>query len=282
MLRIYSGRHKSASTWCRWILRDASEALGLKILTVMSPEQFAEHGSLGALVRQVKPDMLFLTNARIEEYDTLPEDRHTVETIRDPRDIVVSGYFSHRNSHVTKALGITWHELFGHRERLLELDVHEGILEEIDFSGYFLDHMSTWDYSRPEVIVLRMEDMLADQLGHWTRIFEHLDLVVPRGKLAEAVQMAAVRWNVLRFRRRWPRIKRIPMDRLPYAYLPNALNHFTFTRLSKGRKPGEVDEHSHYRKGVPGDWRNYFTDVHMKAFRERYGDLAERLGYPPD
>lgn len=77
-------------------------------------------------------------------------------------------------------------------------------------------------------------------------------------------------------------LPRVPMRRMPAGYIPMALEHFTFGRMSgSNRKPGEVDEMNHYRKGVPGDWRNYFTDRHIKAFRERYGDLVERLGYPP-
>jgi hypothetical protein len=283
VLLVYSGRHKSASTWCRAILRDAATALGLTTKTVMAPEQFEPYGSLGGFVEHEKPDLLYLTNARIEDYDTLPEPKRGLDIIRDPRDIIVSGYFSHRNSHSVQALGVTWHELPAHRERLWQLDQHDGILEEIEFSSYFLDHMATWDYHRPEVLELRMEDLLADQLGVWTRIFEHFELVVPHRKVAEWIKVAALRWNVTRFRdQKWSR-KRIPLDTLPYAYIPNALNHFTFTRLSQSdRKPGEVDEMSHFRKGIPGDWRNYFTEVHMKAFRQRYGDLAERLGYPPD
>lgn len=289
MLLVYSGRHKSASSWSRAILREASHALGLKVLTVIAPEQWAEQGSLGGLVREQRPDLLYLTNARQEDYDTLPP-RRTLNIIRDPRDIVVSGYFSHRNTHAVEALGVTWHELIEHRQRLLELDVADGILEEIEFSGYFLDHMVTWNYSQPEVLELRMEDQLADQVGSWIRIFEHFGLLVPHKTVAEWIHLAAVRWNLapwrgnpapLRLARKV--LPRLPLRTLPHAYIPTVLDRFTFTSLSGSqRRPGEVDEMNHYRKGIPGDWRNYFTARHMKAFRERYGDLAERLGYPPD
>lgn len=78
-------------------------------------------------------------------------------------------------------------------------------------------------------------------------------------------------------------LPRAPLRRLPHGYIPMTLEHFTFAKMSgSDRKPGDVDEMNHYRKGVPGDWRNYFTDRHVKAFRQRYGDLVERLGYPPD
>ena len=287
MLLVYTGRHKAASSWSRFILREAASALGMKALTVMAPEQWAEHGSLGALIRAKKPDLVSLTNAQQSDYDTLPE-RRTVNVVRDPRDIVVSGYFSHRNSHITHAFGVTWHELIDHRKRLLELDIDDGLMEEIEFSSYFLDHMATWNYSQPEVLELKMEDLIDDKVRLWTQIFEHFGLLIPQRRMQEWVYTAAVRWNLITNREK-PRplipirraLRRLPIGQLPRSYVPWALDHFTFARMSRSdRRPGEVDEMNHYRKGVPGDWRSYFTERHLKAFRQRYGDLAERLGYP--
>ncbi|GIF97110.1 sulfotransferase domain-containing protein [Catellatospora citrea] len=287
MLLVYSGRHKAASSWSRAILREAAALLGLNMVTVIAPEQWASYGSLAELVRQERVDLLSLTNIEQRHYETLPP-RRTVNVIRDPRDIVVSGYFSHRNTHGVHALGVTWHELIDHRRRLLELDVPDGLLEEIEFSGYFLDHMSTWDYHQPEVLELRMEDQISDQVAVWTRIFEHYGLLVPRRAVGGWVRTAAVRCRLAalraepdaRLRRTLPAFT---LGRLPRSYPRLAVNHYTFTRLSDSdRRPGEVDEMNHYRNGVPGDWRNHFTERHRKAFRARYGDLAERLGYPAD
>ena len=55
-----------------------------------------------------------------------------------------------------------------------------------------------------------------------------------------------------------------------------------FEKKAKGRGKGESDVKSHYRKGKAGDWRNHFTDEHIGAFVEQFGDLAEVLGYEPD
>ena len=56
----------------------------------------------------------------------------------------------------------------------------------------------------------------------------------------------------------------------------------SFVRQTQGREPGDVDEKSHYRKGVPGDWKNYFTKIHRHHFKELFGDLALKLGYESD
>jgi hypothetical protein len=37
-----------------------------------------------------------------------------------------------------------------------------------------------------------------------------------------------------------------------------------------------------YRKGIVGDWRNYFTEDHRRVFKEVAGDVLIRLGYEKD
>ncbi len=49
-----------------------------------------------------------------------------------------------------------------------------------------------------------------------------------------------------------------------------------------GRKRGDEDAGSHERKGVAGDWRNYFTDKLAKDFKALYGDLLIATGYEPN
>ncbi|MCC6580746.1 MAG: sulfotransferase [Phycisphaeraceae bacterium] len=53
----------------------------------------------------------------------------------------------------------------------------------------------------------------------------------------------------------------------------------SFDKLSQGRKPGEENRQSFFRKGVTGDWRNHFDDAAMAAFMESGGDLMRELGY---
>jgi lipopolysaccharide transport system ATP-binding protein len=48
------------------------------------------------------------------------------------------------------------------------------------------------------------------------------------------------------------------------------------------RKLGEVDEKSHGRQGLPGDWRNHFSRRVRQAFHERTGNLLEVAGYEKD
>ena len=66
--------------------------------------------------------------------------------------------------------------------------------------------------------------------------------------------------------------------RMPDGILLRMLRDFSFERLS-GRKQGKENVHSHYRKGVPGDWRGRFDSDVTRRFKEVAGGLVERLGY---
>jgi hypothetical protein len=282
MLRCFFGRHKSASTWARNILHETAAALDLKILTVHVAAQWDGYPTLGDMVIDKAPDILIMTAPLQKDIDTLP-DYKAVHLIRDPRDIIVSGYFSHRNSHPEAFGGLSWPEMLEHRKRLLELDKDAGMQEEIAFSALFLEPLASWEYNNPRVLEARMEELTVDQIEGWTQIMRHLDLLGEDG----IGRLMAVRWNLAQrreapwaFKHMRRVLPRLPLTHVPPAYLPDVLDRFSFTKLSRSdRKPGEVDENSHYRKGVARDWENHFTARHHEVFSERYGDLVQRLGY---
>jgi hypothetical protein len=61
-----------------------------------------------------------------------------------------------------------------------------------------------------------------------------------------------------------------------------AVRSASFERLSKGRERGREDTSSFYRKGVAGDWANYFTERDKEIYKEEGGELLIRLGYERD
>jgi hypothetical protein len=56
----------------------------------------------------------------------------------------------------------------------------------------------------------------------------------------------------------------------------------SFEQLSGGRTQGEEASSSFYRKGIAGDWRNYFSEEDRRVFKEEAGELLIRLGYEDD
>jgi lipopolysaccharide transport system ATP-binding protein len=65
------------------------------------------------------------------------------------------------------------------------------------------------------------------------------------------------------------------------ARLREVIHANRFERLT-GRARGIQDISSHERKGIVGDWRNYFTDEVKDKFKERFGNILIETGYERD
>jgi hypothetical protein len=62
----------------------------------------------------------------------------------------------------------------------------------------------------------------------------------------------------------------------------SAVSSCRFANMTGGRERGEESIHSHQRKGIAGDWQNYFTPKLKRIFKRRFGDLLIRSGYEKD
>ncbi len=168
-LCVFFRHHKCATGWIDGILREVCFYMGWRFRIVHRPADFAAHGSLGRLVEAERPEVLAFTNADAAHLDDLPPFRG-FHVIRDPRDVVVSGYLSHRYSHPTQ----DWPELAEHRRRLQQVSPQEGLFLEMNFSREWLAHMREWDYTRPDVLELKMDVMnhyRKGQPGDWRNHF---------------------------------------------------------------------------------------------------------------
>jgi len=119
----------------------------------------------------------------------------------------------------------------------------------MDQRVYEFRMMLRWDYGRDDVLELQMEDVTADAQREVPRILSFLGLGPEDGLDAEATAAIVER------------------------------NRF---EAKAGRSPGTEDPHSHYRKGVAGDWVEHFTERHVAYFKDRYNDLLLKLGYEQD
>lgn len=161
--------------------------------------------------------------------------------MRDPRDFVISQYFSIKYTHGSSE------EVLKQRELLESMSEEDGIMNRIPFLIDSYRAMQSWTKSTDEnVLVCKFEDLFgANQSTHLKKLFDHLD-IKPNEK--------------------------------QFNYI---IEKYSFKNIA-GRKKGDGDKHSHYRKGVAGDWKNYFTDMHKTKFKELAGDILVDLGYEKD
>ena len=286
-VRAFFGHHKCATGWIDGILMEVSFHLGRHCRIVHTPRYFAPHDSLAALAREETVEVLAYTNADPAHVADLSFYRG-FHVVRDPRDIVVSAYFSHLYSHDTA----DWPALAAHREALQRLSKSEGLLREIDFSRPQFEHMVAWDYAREDVLELKMEFLTAGPVAGFMEVARFLELLDEHGTdpFRERLRMARLRMNRLnhRGRRFMPRrmplfpVPRHPQHTIPPSLLEEIVLGKSFRRLSGGRRQGQENVHSHYRKGVPGDWKNHFEEVHIHRFKKEFNDLLLMLGYETD
>lgn len=196
--------------------------------------------------------------------------------IRDPRDIIVSGYFSHLYSHPTDH----WPALLEHRHKLKKVSKEEGLILEMKFIRNKFEDLYNWDYSQKNVLELKMEEMIRSPYKSILEAMTFLDLVddSPRMKyriknllitIMNRIHAKSNGWILYRIKR-----TKIPVERLLMNVYQNR-----FSKLSEGREKGQEDVKSHYRKGVAGDWINHFNQEHIQFFKDEYNNLLIKLGY---
>jgi hypothetical protein len=227
---------KAGSTWIANVLYDLFPGcVAPRGNAGKSGESFSE--------RSFKPGCvypaLFLTRDQILAHSELRDATRFV-VIRDPRDTLVSLYFSHRYSH----------SLAGFDQIRTMRDVLGSLSEEAGFA-YLMEHhfrripaiQASW--LGADELVLRYEDILKQQSLL-------IDLFLEKLRLPTSA-----------------------------AAISRALARNEFETVFK-RKLGEVDEASHGRQGLPGDWKNHFTPALRREFHARYGATLISAGYEHD
>ena len=179
-----------------------------------------------------------------ETYKEIPKQNNyrTFFIMRDPRDIVISWYFSTLHSH-----GLSAH-IKKCRSELDRLSLVEGLkfsIDTINGFGLFSGQKSWAENAKKDgnVKIFYYEDFARDNNHFIQKLFNYL------------------------------------MIDIPEMELQRLLERHKYELYSGGREIGDENIHSHYRKGVPGDWAQYFNDDVATHFKSVTGDLLYVLGY---
>lgn len=274
-LLVYFGHHKCASTWISQIIGDIARSAGWRMQTLHSRDDF--NNDLNAHINNHGLEFVSLTNAKPDYVDALPPFRG-FHVIRDPRDIVVSGYFSHLKTHPPSE---SWQELEAYRATLQALPQDRGLRREIANDGFIFRDMAGWDYAHDDILELRMESFVRAPYQTFLRIFRFLGMLEEKPlPLYRRLQLPLSLWLNRHYVQTQGRTRlRQRLPRIPAWLLLRTVWEHRYEVKSGGRAQGEESAESHYRKGVAGDWRNYFTEEHRAFFKERYPGLVVKLGY---
>jgi len=144
--------------------------------------------------------------------------------VRDPRDLIISRYFSAKYSHNPYTVDIK-----EKRKVLDKLSINDGISLTIqDFEKTTAQYVFLWlkYYKDKNIKILKYEDLVENSQNFFLNIIDHLELNVSVDLVKKIVQ------------------------------------NNSFQSLTD-RKRGTEDISSHLRKGVVGDWKNHFNSDHL-------------------
>ena len=173
----------------------------------------------------------------------------TILMIRDPRDQLISRMF-----HVKRSHNHPWHD------RIQELEIDELLMlciegkDDLPGTDSMINLTLGWLQADSTALAVRYEALLANSVHHFSQVLRHIGIKKNVDSLA----------NVIVERNRFERLsmgKRI---------------------WENGRKPGQENNNSHFRKGITGDWKNYMKPEHIARFKEVAGQQLVELGYEKD
>ena len=251
--------HKVGTVLLRQVLAGIARINGWNFFMLLG-----RHSKLPA-----EADVVLLAHSQID-LDAIAQPFVGVHFIRDPRDVIVSGYLYHRRttepwcvnsdfdpgppirfprvpysqehrSEAWKAAYLRSLNGRSYQQNLLALPQRDGLLFEMDhYAAWTIEDMRGWDYAREEVLEVKYEDLMAEYDAGFRYIFSWFGLSASQRDAA----------------------------------LEIAAGH------DLGRKSqDEIRQMSHVSIGETSKWRSYFEPQHKDAFVARFGEILVDFGY---
>lgn len=238
---FYCCTQKTGSQWLKAVLRDHAffQATGMPILPYISfGNRFAQFA--GPMPANTVVTHLYIGR---DAYGAIPKPASykCFYVARDPRDALVSWFYSAKFSHI----GVD--PIPRLRRVLQEMSEDDGYCHLIDALhgwGVYDSQRSWFELDGGDFRLFRYEDLASDEAAFITQLFAYLNLEMPAEVMNDLV------------------------DR----------HHFA--KYANGRQKGDEDQTSHYRAGRVGEWRARLSNRVVQHFRSATGDLAELMGYP--
>ena len=247
MLRIHCAYHKCLTIYYSRVMR--------KLYNV--PWRFGAKGyrHFNSVIDDFYENLgryrILSVNNHALDLDRLGDFRIT-RFVRDPRDLIVSGYFYHRRGaekwcDVVGPRPEDWKVVNGnipsdmpddvsYAQYLQELSEEDGLMAEIEFRKHHYDSMAEWPDDHPQIRLYRYEDILGHEVETFADILSFYELSA--------------------------------LDRALGRRLADK-----FSAKSQGKQMW------HIRNPEPNQWKKRFTPRVTAFFEERHPGLIEKLGY---
>jgi hypothetical protein len=243
----HCGVHKAATTFFRKLFDDpiVRNRLGVPVLHYETqlkgkwPEKYSEQTPV------VVPEKSLVVQVccNYHSFDKMVKNTNYkgFYVYRDPRELVVSSYWSWLKSHGG-----------GHpnRQILQGMSKDDGMKWSVDWLHEYLNcfnAMVSWVQSLDEKIkIWKFEEFFENDLQqnrHVVEMFKHLEVDIPNNEMVMLNQ------------------------------------RYSFSALSGGRVRGEQNTENHFRSGTAATWRNELSKDVLLYMRKQIGDIYTLLGY---
>jgi len=170
--------------------------------------------------------------------------------MRDPRDLVVSGYFYHKKGSekwclVRAPRHEDWRVVNGrvpsgvadetYSDYLNRVSTEDGLLAEIEFRQHHFQSMLDWE-DHKDILLFKYEDILGRELEVVERITQ-------------------------------------------FYLLPRATKNRVLKQAETNTLKNKISRDRHIRNPSPKQWKSHFTDRVAGVFEEQWGAILDRYGY---
>ena len=185
-------------------------------------------------------------------FSLLPDDYRITRFIRDPRDLVVSGYFYHKRGaehwcNIKKPSAADWEMVNGtllseleqgisFSELLNSVNLEDGLIAQIKFRKKHFESMREWPLDNGRIKLYKYEDILGNENSIFAEIMDFY-------KIEESMVN-----DILHF----------------------VENHSAAKNIGKNK---------HIRNPKPGQWKELFSENVNLYFNDNYEDILEMYDY---
>ena len=188
-----------------------------KVFLQLSIEYGWKYVSIAGSINEMpKADVVFFLHSQVD-YNKLPKKYIGIHLVRDPRDIITSGYLYHKrtieewciNTNFQTEKPIVYPQVpnsqmyrsekwkidyikslegKSYQEKINALDEEEGILFEMNHYGkWTIDDMLKWDFEKANSLELKFEDIMENYDEEMMTIFKHCKFSDAQIKVAKAI-----------------------------------------------------------------------------------------------
>ncbi len=189
---------------------------------------------------------IFLQSHSAVDFSKLPACLGS-HMIRDPRDVSISAYFYHlwtaeEWAHIPQER----FEGMSYQKFLNSQTQEQGLVTEMKrIRNSALQEMLDWNYDRQDFIEIKYEDIIANEVDVFGKIFKHY------GFTNSAIESGL-----------------------------KIVEKFSFKNAKK--KKNDSKKKSHLRSGRSGEWKEVFSEYQKNQCKQIMGDVLIKLGYESD